>query len=208
MERLELPFFSTIMNVWLFEQVKNTAEIKKALIQASQTNDEAEQSRLDWAFIDASMITSRQHLTTAVCQALVTQSHGALKTKTLHSEILWTLSPGTNIMEAIKKFGLGPQTNALLLVKLQPIEGDNQPSKEALNQAAQALVDGTLVKLDDHLGKSIVNWKELRKIYKLNDDPVIKGLEEQSKRTASDVEWHAMIDQLATATVALKSVAA
>ncbi|KAA1130683.1 hypothetical protein PGTUg99_023856 [Puccinia graminis f. sp. tritici] len=55
MERLELPFFSTMMNVWLFEQVKNTAEIKKALIQASQTNDEAEQSRLDWAFIDASM---------------------------------------------------------------------------------------------------------------------------------------------------------
>ncbi|KAA1130682.1 hypothetical protein PGTUg99_023841 [Puccinia graminis f. sp. tritici] len=88
-------------------------------------------------------------------------------------------------MEAIKKFGLGPQTNALLLVKLQPIEGDNQPSKEALDQAAQALVDGTLVKLDDHL-----------------------GLEEQSKRTASDLEWHAMIDQLATATVALKSVAA
>ncbi|KAI9615662.1 hypothetical protein KEM48_005577 [Puccinia striiformis f. sp. tritici PST-130] len=67
------------------------------------------------------MITSRQHLITAVSQALVTRSHGTLKTKTLHSEILWTLSPGTNIMEAIKKFGLGPQTSALLLVKLQPI---------------------------------------------------------------------------------------
>jgi hypothetical protein len=56
MERFELPFFSTMMNVWLFEQVENAAEIKKALIQASQTNDQAEQSRLDWAFIDASMV--------------------------------------------------------------------------------------------------------------------------------------------------------
>jgi hypothetical protein len=111
-------------------------------------------------------------------------------------------------MEAIKKFGLGPHTNALLLVKLQPTEGDNQPSKEELDQAAQTLVDGKLVKLDDHLGKSIVNWKELRKLYKLNDDPIMKELAEQSKRTASDVEWHAMIDQLVTATVALKSVAA
>ena len=196
------------MNVWLFEQVKNAKEIRKALIQASQTNDRAEQSRLDWAFIDASMITSRQHLITAVSQALVTQSHGTLKTKTLHSEVLWTLSPGTNIMEAIKKFGLGPQTSALLLVKLQPIQEGGHPSREELDQAAQTLVDGKLVKLDGHLGKSMANWKELRRIYKLNDDPVIKELEEKSKKNASDLEWHAMINQLVTSTVALKSVAA
>ncbi|KAH9442088.1 hypothetical protein MJO28_014930 [Puccinia striiformis f. sp. tritici] len=208
MERFELEFFSSVINVWLFEEVKNANEIKKALIQASQTNDRSEQDRLDWAFIDASMITSRQHLITAVSQALVTRSHGTLKTKTLHSEILWTLSPGTNIMEAIKKFGLGPQTSALLLVKLQPIQAEpDSLSNEGLDQAARALVDGNLVSLD-HLGKSIVNWKELRRMYKINDDLVIKELERKSKTTAGDLELHAMIDKIVTSTVALKSVAA
>jgi EKC/KEOPS complex subunit CGI121/TPRKB len=127
METFDLQFFATRVNVWLFDQVKNAGELKKALIHASQTNDRAEQCRLDWAFIDASMvsqphsdtkekkkkkthlflwcsssfhypqITSPQHLITAVSQALVTHSHGNLKTKTLHSEILWTLSPGSNV---------------------------------------------------------------------------------------------------------------
>ncbi|POW05616.1 hypothetical protein PSTT_09561 [Puccinia striiformis] len=195
MERFELEFFSSVINVWLFEEVKNANEIKKADITLQ-------------LFCRQIQITSRQHLITAVSQALVTRSHGTLKTKTLHSEILWTLSPGTNIMEAIKKFGLGPQTSALLLVKLQPIQAEpDSLSNEGLDQAARALVDGNLVSLD-HLGKSIVNWKELRRMYKINDDLVIKELERKSKTTAGDLELHAMIDKIVTSTVALKSVAA
>lgn len=210
MESFELEFFAARVNVWLFDQVKNAGELKKALIHASQTNDRAEQRRLDWAFIDASMITSPQHLITAVSQALVTHSHGNLKTKTLHSEILWTLSPGSNIMDAIKKFGLGPNTSALLLVKLQQLmQASDLASKEELDRAAQTLVDGRLVELNQ-LGKSMINWKELRRLYKLNEDPAIKELDAKSKSGANDAagELHAMIDQIVTATVALKSVAA
>ncbi|PLW33815.1 hypothetical protein PCANC_21907 [Puccinia coronata f. sp. avenae] len=209
METFDLQFFATRVNVWLFDQVKNAGELRKALIHASQTNDRAEQCRLDWAFIDASMITSPQHLITAVSQALVTHSHGNLKTKTLHSEILWTLSPGSNIMDAIKKFGLGPSTSALLLVKLQPMQASDLTSQEELDKAAQTLVDGRLIELNQ-LGKSMINWKELRRLYKLNEDPAIKELDAKSKSGANDaaVELHAMIDQIVTATVALKSVAA
>jgi len=199
MERFELDFFSTEMRVWLFTEVKNGGALKKALVEASRSNDAAEQRRLDWAFLDASMITSLQHLVSAVCQALVSRSHGTLKTRTLHSEILWTLSPGSNIMEAIKTFGIGAQTSALLLVKLQPIEAG---ANDDVDEAARRLVDGRLVSLDQ-LGKSTtINWEALRRLYKLNEDPVIKEL------AGDDVELHAMMDQIITSTVALKSVAA
>ncbi|KNZ58685.1 uncharacterized protein VP01_1878g6 [Puccinia sorghi] len=204
MERFELNFFKTEMRVWLFSEVKNGGGLKKALVEASRSKDAAEQRRLDWAFLDASMITSLQHLVTAVCQALVSRSHGSLKTKTLHSEILWTLSPGSNIMEAIKTFGIGDQTSALLLVKLQPMEAgaDDEGEKEDVDEAARRLVDGRLVSLDQ-LGKSTtINWKALRRLYKLNEDPVIKEL------AGDDVKLHAMMDQIITSTVALKSVAA
>lgn len=207
MERLGIELFSTTLNVWLFTQVQNSSRIKESLIQASLTSNRSEQARLDWAFLDASMITSRQHLLTAVVQALVARSHGELKTKTLHSEILWALSPGTNIMDAIKKFGLGSQTTEILLVKLQPT-ADLTP-KDDLDQAAKNLMEGKLVSLDQ-LGQSMVNWKELRRLYKLNDDAIIKEQEKKKKRGDShaNTELNAIIDRLVTSTVALKSVAA
>jgi len=102
-------------------------------------------------------------------------------------------------MEAIKTFGIGAQTSALLLVKLQPIEAG---ANDDVDEAARRLVDGRLVSLDQ-LGKSTtINWEALRRLYKLNEDPVIK------EHAGDDVELHAMMDQIITSTVALKSVAA
>lgn len=110
-------------------------------------------------------------------------------------------------MDAIKKFGLGSQTTEILLVKLQPT-ADLTP-KDDLDQAAKNLMEGKLVSLDQ-LGQSMVNWKELRRLYKLNDDAIIKEQEKKKKRGDShaNTELNAIIDRLVTSTVALKSVAA
>ncbi|MBW0494608.1 hypothetical protein O181_034323 [Austropuccinia psidii MF-1] len=206
MEELTLDFFSTSIHVWLFVNVKNAMALRNSLVEASRGGVKSEQERLDWAFLDASMITSRQHLVTAVCQALVTRLHGDLKTKTIHSEILWALSPSTNIMDAIKKFGLGPRTTEILLVKLLPTNC-SQP-KDQLNQAALDLVEGQISDLNQ-LGHSLTKWNELKRLYKLNEDVVIKELDEKMKHKSNDSEreMHAMIDQLVVSTVALKSVA-
>lgn len=42
-------------------------------------------------------ITSRLHALTAVQQALLARADGTLKTKTVHSEVLWMLEPGSNV---------------------------------------------------------------------------------------------------------------
>src|SRR5437879_3609846 len=42
-------------------------------------------------------ITSPLHLQTAIYQALLSESQGSLRTKTIHSEIIWALNPTNNV---------------------------------------------------------------------------------------------------------------
>lgn len=52
------------------------------------------------------------------------------------------------------------------------------------------------------------NWKEVRKVYKLNEDRAIKQLDiKVMQGTAHAQELHELIDQLVISTVALKTVA-
>lgn len=49
-------------------------------------------------------ITSRMHALVAVQQALLARADGALKTKTIHSEVLWMLEPGSNVRTGVRAF--------------------------------------------------------------------------------------------------------
>ena len=109
-------------------------------------------------------ITSRLHLLTAVNQALLAKATQTLRTKTVHSEVLWELEPGTNVShsqpasrprsltpaglfkinDSLKHFGLGPSTTSLLLVKIAPMpdtRGTSPKEERAVHEAMLALVD-------------------------------------------------------------------
>lgn len=42
-------------------------------------------------------ITSRLHVQTAIYQAILAYVQGSLRTKSIHSEVLWALSPSHNV---------------------------------------------------------------------------------------------------------------
>ena len=46
-------------------------------------------------------VTSILHLQTAIYYALLAQGQGCLRTKTVHSEILWALNPSNNVRASI-----------------------------------------------------------------------------------------------------------
>jgi len=46
-------------------------------------------------------ITSKLHLETAIFQAILAESQNALRTRTVHSEILYNLNPTHNVSERI-----------------------------------------------------------------------------------------------------------
>ncbi|CAH7687225.1 kinase binding protein CGI-121-domain-containing protein [Phakopsora pachyrhizi] len=209
MDFLEVELFSTVICISLFVGVKNSGEIRDELVRASKSGDRSDQARLDWAFIDASMITSMEHILTSIYQVLISSSNDELKTKTLHSEILWALSPGTNIMDAIKRFGIGPKTSSVLLIKLLNKQKLVNFDQEALEKESQELVQGNQVSVGRIGSDDIVNWKEVRRVYKLNEDPIVKSLNKPSfdGSDSSLDELQSKLNQIIVATVALKSVA-
>ncbi|WFC98245.1 hypothetical protein MYAM1_000970 [Malassezia yamatoensis] len=173
-----------------FENVQNGAGLKQALIDASRSaNDSEQRKRMDYAFIDARLIVSRQQLITAVIEALVASKRvrqdgvAGFKTPSIHSDILYTLNPNNNIGDALHRFGVSKATKTLLLVRVAsaPPEG---PDPVEVIKAMSALAEGDLVEDgiclpgDDDLTKrsnkisltdSSLNWKDLSKVYKLQD---------------------------------------
>ena len=131
-----------------FEGVRNGGELRDALIRASKADDDAERRRVDFAFVDARLVQSRQQLMTAIVQAIVgamrrdPKRPGAevgLKTPSIHSDLLWTLHSNNNIAEALRRFGVSRTTRTLILVRVAPPLDAGE-----LVQHMTQLVDGTL----------------------------------------------------------------
>jgi len=96
-------------------------------------------------------VTSILHLQTAVYYALLAQGQGCLRTKTVHSEILWALNPSNNvrtslptklthlsiscpqISEAIRRYGISDSTTSLLVVEIGVLPSHHDKIKAIIN---------------------------------------------------------------------------
>ncbi|KAK9470753.1 kinase binding protein CGI-121-domain-containing protein [Dipodascopsis tothii] len=136
--------------VWtgLVRDVGNAAEIRAALL--------AGDAAYEYAFVDASTILSREHLLAAVNRALTDREHDAVRTKNIHSEIVFALSPNGNISEALRRFGVADTTKDLVVVR---VGGPAPP--------VAGLVAGTLEPLTDAALAACVRPDAVRKNYKL-----------------------------------------
>ncbi|GAA5993701.1 hypothetical protein JCM10908_001336 [Rhodotorula pacifica] len=215
MESYPLSYAQSTVHLCLFA-VRNAADLRARLVAASQLaeDDEGNKERraVDFAFIDAKMITSRMHTLVAVQQALLARADGALKTKTIHSEVLWLLEPGTNISDSLKHFGLSPSTRHLLLVHIAPLDsGDSDDDGSARRRGEadevlkrmEAIVEGEMLSLEDlgRLPDGGTDEKAIRKTYKLNQDAVFKQLPIGAPGALEQ------LDKLTTSLVALKAAA-
>ncbi|GAA6061398.1 hypothetical protein JCM10212_000658 [Sporobolomyces blumeae] len=203
MESIRLAHAQSTVHVALYTNVENASTLRQRLIHASTLPDDddgnSQRQQVDFAFIDAAMITSRLHLLTAVHQAILADARGALKSKTLHSEVIWMLDPGTNISEALKHFGMSANTRDLLLVRIQR---DANGAERAVDKEMRDIVEGQLASLDllGRLPDGRTNEKSLRKVYKLNGDAAIASVQ-----PGTDASLR-VLDELVTSLVALKSV--
>ncbi|GAA5898164.1 hypothetical protein JCM5296_002009 [Sporobolomyces johnsonii] len=209
METYPLHHAGSTVHLALFTGIKNAPALRQRLVHASTLPDDdngtAERAAVDFAFVDAAMITSRLHVLTAIHQALLARSQGTLKTKTLHSEVLWMLEPGTNISDSLKHFGLSASTSSLLLVRIassDPSANSGTPGGDEVLRRMHEIVEGELASLEllGRLPAGGTNEKSIRKTYKLNQDAVFSSLKQGSPEALQ------ALDRLATSTVALKSV--
>lgn len=117
MEIIAYNNFQAKVHLALFTSVANSKEIRERIIKASTAdgaNGDAERAAVNFAFVDAKLvfsvigyhlfdilrllkIASPRHLLTATYQSMLAESQQALKTKTVHSEIIWSLNPTNNV---------------------------------------------------------------------------------------------------------------
>lgn len=73
----------------LFTSVTNSAEIRAQLLASNHD--------YDYAFIDATTLVSTTHILTAIFRAVNDWMAGRLKTRNVHSEVVFSLGPNNNV---------------------------------------------------------------------------------------------------------------
>ncbi|OBZ66541.1 hypothetical protein A0H81_13430 [Grifola frondosa] len=205
---LHLPTQVSSVSIALFTKVSNAAQLKTRLVQVSLlqgAEGDIEREAVNFAFIDARLtcrsspclkICSLIHLQTAIYQAILALVQGALRTKTVHSEILWSLNPSNNITEALRRYGVSDTTTSLFVVRVSSQDSD-------LQERMKAVVSGDLTSFDALA--SLTDWAAIKKArrhyYKLNNELALKS-------TKGDKQEQLVIEEIVTSSVAMKSVMA
>lgn len=166
----------------LFKNVANAKFLHEQLL--------ARNAEFEYALLDASTVTSRFHLLSAVYKAIAVEVAGELRTPNVHSEIVVAMSSNKNISEAYRRFGISPTAKDVVVVKVlisqNGADADDQLTPDQVDRHLQTNVQGDLVPLsDEELGKT-TDWAKLRKYHKLNGlawlDEKFKGDDEGKRK--------------------------
>ncbi|KAL8838395.1 MAG: hypothetical protein Q9170_002155 [Blastenia crenularia] len=144
--------------ITLYDDVENAAFLQQQLLEGNID--------FEYAFIDASVIISSTHLLAAVFRAANDWTNGRLKTKNVHSEIVFCLTMNNNIAESFRRFGISPSTTALYAIKLSTTPSINAATVEL---HLSKLIQGNPLPFEDARIAEYTDIAKVRKIYKLTD---------------------------------------
>jgi len=152
-----LPSSHTI-HIALYRDVQNAPFLHQQLL-AGNTD-------FEYAFIDASVIISTTQALAATYRAVNDLLENRLRSRNVHSEIVFSLSPNNNIAESFRRFGISPTTTNLLVIKV------STPSSPFTGSEIQdhllTAVEGAQIPFSDTELRDMTDLARIRKIYKLN----------------------------------------
>ena len=95
----------------------------KSLTDALQLQQAASAICSRIAVVDLSYVVSFFHLHLAVYKALLNETQGHMKTTSIASEVLYSLSPSTEISEAIEEYSITEKTTSVAFILIDSPEG-------------------------------------------------------------------------------------
>ncbi|CZT03006.1 related to protein cgi-121 [Rhynchosporium agropyri] len=144
-------------HIALYHNVTNASFLHQQLL-AGNTD-------FEYAMIDATVILSKTHVLAAAYRAVNDLLENKLRSRNIHSEIVFSLSPNQNIAQSFRLFGITPTTTSLLILKL------STPTAPYLSSSVQShlssSVEGENVPFTDEVLAQGCDEKKVRKVYKL-----------------------------------------
>ncbi|KAL1999215.1 hypothetical protein VTN02DRAFT_4882 [Thermoascus thermophilus] len=148
------------VHVALYRDLQNASFLRSQLLSGN--------AEFEYAFIDASMIFSKTHILAATFRAVNDYLNGRLKSRNVHSEIVFSLSPSNNIADSFRRFGITDSTKDLLVVKVSVTP---EITHDSVAEHLAKSVEGTSVPFDDESLSAISDLGKIRKAYKLGAAP-------------------------------------
>ncbi|KAJ5751852.1 hypothetical protein N7520_008769 [Penicillium odoratum] len=182
LESVHLPHLPADLPVFvaLYRNVENAAFLRQQLLAGN--------TEFEYALIDASMVLSRTHAITAIFRAVNDYMTDRLKSRNVHSEIVFSFSAANNIADSFRKFGIADSTKDLLVVKV-PVSPEITHDSVAAHLETSIL--GNSVPFDDQIISEISDITKIKKAYKLGalptpgakaDPKQVNGTPDDSKR--------------------------
>ncbi|CRG90195.1 Protein cgi121 [Talaromyces islandicus] len=151
---------NTPVHIALYKDIKNASSLREQLLSGNVD--------FQYAFIDASVILSRQHIFAAVFRAVHDYLNDRLRSHNVHSEIVFSLNPTNNITESFRRFGITDATKDLLVVKVSITP---EITHASVAEHLEQCVEGTPVPFNDETLCSISDLAKIRKAYKIPQPP-------------------------------------
>ncbi|OAP64107.1 hypothetical protein AYL99_00079 [Fonsecaea erecta] len=132
----------------MYTDVQNTPFLKEQLLAGN--------SDFEYAFIDARMVVSTNHVLAAAFRAINDYFNDRLKSRNIHSEI---------IGEAFRRFGVSESTRDLLVLKVATTP---EVTLDSVSQHLSTHIQGQESAFDDASFRKVADKDRVRKVYKLN----------------------------------------
>ncbi|RHZ55519.1 EKC/KEOPS complex subunit CGI121/TPRKB [Aspergillus thermomutatus] len=170
LETIHLPHLPSTLpfHIALYRDVKNAPFLRQQLLSGN--------AEFEYAFIDASMVLSRTHILSAIFRAVNDYLNGRLKSRNVHSEIVFSLSPANNIADSFRKFGITDSTRDLLVVKVSVTP---DVTHDLVAAHLQQSIEGCPVQFADETLSEISDVSKIKKAYKLG---ALSAQDEEKRR--------------------------
>lgn len=146
------------LTLMLFREVQNSNELRDKIVSGALEPEAA--------FLNASLVTNAFVVHAAAQRALDAEARGAMTTRTLHTELVFTVAATKHIGQALSHFGIAAGTKDVLIARF-----DADPGQAA---ALAAQVQGRQVPLSD-LAAAVMDEAAVRKQYKVSPEELQLG---------------------------------
>ena len=170
-----------MLELMLFEQVTNAKAISDSIKSGAFD--------VEVALMNPKTVFTEDIVRLATFKAIVSMETKSMVTKTLHSEIIFNASPKTNINEAFRRFGAGPESTEILVARVcdkkkekgevETISSSSSSSEERIREKIRKLIDGKEIAATSENLRRFADTSAIKKYYKIDaEELTIASLED------------------------------